>query len=753
MNKKNIFDMIFSIIFVGVILSFGLYFALTLALRPHYDIESSYFDGDIHSEISRDIFSDFDDACYKNSAFYKRIVEVEYKMFGALNCKTVIKGDGNFLFPTGTNKFGYDYLDDYTGSANIAAADLDKIYQCLEMRRKAYENQGQKYYIVVIPNSQSVYSEYLPDYYGEKSDKTLILLTKEYLSAKGFDSFVDLTDGMLEAKSNGLLYNNTENSLNALGAYYVYEAIMNKIIADGVVEEKILDSSFFDFHTNYTNGKGAAIEAGIENLIKNETVSIANPSEYTYTTVKLFEDLETTYIKSGYKDEDSDEVSILLELSGEWDKIQLMPYFSSTFGITSYRVSHIFSKGALESSSPDVVLQFIHEDELWSVVNPMAVDSYNEGLKPGENPYQTLSPIGLKYSVADDNTVYITGEVEKGSVVSIFGDGFDAFSVGEIDGRFVAEVRFKGGAISNEIFVRAKKDGKTVSAPTSVLLEGGYRAEAVESLAIGKNSMIYLSDYLSGKGAIPSESDLATLGKAVKDVMVRAETILGKDVGVIYGIIPEKLSVYTALAPERLSDQISDLETARSLVRLELMKHGVDAPDIVEALKTGTADFKMFFQSSEDLTEMACYYIYAEIAKLVGERFDTVGIMSQDDLMKARYPMGRGPHTDRLGFDENGIDEFMLGVRFGKHTTEWQNGENENVDKSKAYLSVNSNTDLPRAIVVRDSKSNDALLFLAECFSEMYVLGEGEWEISDDMIKEISPDFIIYFNQETGIFE
>ena len=619
------------------------------------------------------------------------------------------------------------------------------------MRYKAYENQGKKYYIVVIPNLQSVYSEYMPDYCGEMSDNTLLSLIEKYLTARGFNGLVDLTDALKEAKAEGLLYNNTENSLNALGAYYVYEAIMSRMIEDNACDAEILNNEFFEFHTNYTNGKDLAVKAGIEKLIKNETVSIANPNEYTYTTVKLFEDLETTYIKSDYRSEGDESSSILIELSDEWDKIQLMPYFSSTFEITSYRVSHTFSKGALESSNPDVVIQFIHEDELLSVMNPMAVDSYNEGLEPGQNPYHTLRPLDVKYSVTDDNTVYITGEVEKGSVVSIFGDGFEAFSVGEIDGRFIAAVHFEAGKISKEIFVRAKAEGKTISDPASVLLSGGYLAEAVDSIVIGENSMIYLSDYLGGKEHLPDSEMLDALSGKIQSDIARVKKLCDKDVGVIYGIIPEKLSVYTELAPESLAEQISDLETVRSLLRIELEKCGVRVPDLVQALQKGSEKYKMFFQSSEDLTEMAYYLLYAEIAGLVNERFEEVEIISAERLSKARYPLGRGPHTDLLGFGQDGIDEMVLSVWIKRNAADWQNGSVENIDKSKAYVSVNSNADLPRAIVIRDNNGSGALDLLAECFSEMYVLSEDDYEISDEIIREISPDIIIYLVGETEI--
>jgi hypothetical protein len=230
MSRKNIFEMILSVAFAGVILSFTLYFILTLILRPEYNIKDSYFDD---KEAVRSDFSAFDDACLKNRFFHEHIIESEYKIFGNLFGESVIKGKNGFLFMSGVNENGYDYVADYTGNVSLDEEALEVIYQYIEMRNKAYENRSISYYLAVIPNSQTVYSEHMPDLYGEISNNTSLIQIGEYLEKKGFDRFIDLTDTMKSSKSEGLLYNNTENSINALGAYYAYTEIMNFLEKNG----------------------------------------------------------------------------------------------------------------------------------------------------------------------------------------------------------------------------------------------------------------------------------------------------------------------------------------------------------------------------------------------------------------------------------------------------------------------------------------------------------------------------------------
>ncbi len=69
---------------------------------------------------------------------------------------------------------------------------------------------------------------------------------------------------------------------------------------------------------------------------------------------------------------------MLLEfLSGdEWDKILLSEYFSGTFGDVGYRFGHDLSTDAIGRFRPQVVIQFIHENELSALLDPVITETY-----------------------------------------------------------------------------------------------------------------------------------------------------------------------------------------------------------------------------------------------------------------------------------------------------------------------------------------------------------------------------------------
>jgi len=746
MSKKNVFDLIFSVAFVGVILSFAIYFALTLLLRPEYNVNDGYFDG---KDVERSGFSAFDDACLKNRFFHDRIVETEYKLFGNIFGDDVIRGKNGFLFMSGVNDAGYDYVADYTGEIVMSDDALEVVYRYIDMRSKVYENRNIKYYLAVIPNSQTVYSEYMPGVYGEISDGRVLEQVGTYLEGKGFGGFIDLTDTMINAKGEGLLYNNTENSINALGAYYVYEGVMQRLTDDLAVDDRVMGRELYELYTHFTDGKTAAELAGIAAILQNETISMSNATEYMYTTVEIFEDIETTYTKSEYKNDIPLKPSVLLEVTDEWDKIQLKPYFSNTFGMASYRASHLYSSSALDNSNPSIVVQVLHEDELMTVIDPAVTASYDGGLLIGQDPYKTSRPREVEYSIIGPNTVCITGEIESGAEVSVFGDDILAYSVGEIGGRFITSLSFNDSAIGKEIFIRAKAEGKTVSDPVTLLTDEEWLSpNPSDGVCVGSNSMIYLSDYRVP--AIPQSARLKILAAKLSSDMSRYRREAGEDVSVIYAMIPEKLSVYRAGAPESLADQISDLETIRSLLRVELRDVGMKAMDLADVVRLHMDEGKMFAQTSEMITDLANYYMYREIIDGIAEEFGAVVPKDRDDLSSIVYRTGSGAHALALGFENYRLIEKTdsLIIRSG---AEYFQGGSTDVDKTGEYTVKNYIDELPSAVIVREGASIKLLDMLSDHFETMHVLAEGDTEIPDSVLRSVDPDYIIYLCDEESI--
>jgi len=159
-NRTKIFNIIFSLLFLGVILSFSLFFSMTSIMHPNDNLSDGYLNGSVG--LSEEDFYGYDNACLKNKMFHSVIVEAEYRLFGNIRRDGAVRGKRGFLFDAGQNEMGYDYIYDYVGGYTLTQEELERFYDIVTTRSKVYENQGRYYILAVIPNSQTVYSENMP---------------------------------------------------------------------------------------------------------------------------------------------------------------------------------------------------------------------------------------------------------------------------------------------------------------------------------------------------------------------------------------------------------------------------------------------------------------------------------------------------------------------------------------------------------------------------------------------------------------
>lgn len=746
MTRKKALETIFTVFFVGIVLSFSLFFAVTAVFTPNESISEDYFDG---SEGNTGIFSAFDDACLKNKSFYDLINEYEYKIFNNIPNKEIVGGDGGFLFNGDTNEYGYNYLDDYNGRIILTEDQLDRFHKYIEMRSRAYENLGSDYVLAVIPNAQTVYSEYMPDYIGQISDNTMLDQISRYLSEQGFGQFIDLSDAMKAGKDRGQLYNNTENTVNAIGAYVAYTEIIKHIEGEMGVDISELSAEHFKLGTRITDGKSLAKKAGLSSLIRNKTLYLSDTNERLYTLVELFGDLETTYVKYEYKSGATD-MMVFLECTDDWEKIQLMPYFSSTFYRASYRVSSTFNKSVVTSALPEVVVQIIREDELWSILDEEVTSSYNEGLEHGQNPYQTISATEIAHLRIDTNKYCVTGVVEEGAEVTLFGDGLSTVQASVVEGRFLAVIEVEDESVANQICISVHSSGKSVSDVSYVLISSDDKINYSGSVYVGENGMLYKSDY--GVGKLPAAAATEDFVEAVKsyfEEISRKNTYSGAEI--IFTLIPDKISVYRDGFGKELQDQAEILAVKRSFLDRALSECGVINIDSVGVLRQLSNSLKTYYQTNDGLTDYASYYLYREIMLTVTDRFYYA---APNSIKSERYSItskghGAGVLAEMLGFNDSRLNETADRITV-KGRFEYVVEDGGELDFDGEFSTVHRNYDLPTAVVIRDGDCDKLVEMLADNFSTMYVLEKGSVEIPS-YILERGVDYVIVLAPESNI--
>ena len=362
-QESSMLHLIVVTVFVGILLTCSIFYFTNLLVEGESTVAPSCYDGSVFEKS--DPLSAFQRTVYQHDSSLALIREYQYRLFGIVSGNTVIAGEDDFLFPVWDEAHHYSYVDDFTGKSAFTARQSAAILAELERRRTAYEALGAEYLLVVLPNAQTVYSECMPAYYGPISEQTRLRMLNEYLYDHGYIYFVDLTDELREAKSDGLLYNNTESSLNALGFYHVYRAIYQRFSDDVLANTDLIQRKSLHFYQHRTTGKSVAREAGLSDVVYNRTVSLSNSTKLNYRYVYNAGFAATTILLPFYvSSENTASPELLLQFSNTWDRLQIEPYFSNTFGMVTYQTDLEEDPGTFAAAAPKVVIQFIYENEL-----------------------------------------------------------------------------------------------------------------------------------------------------------------------------------------------------------------------------------------------------------------------------------------------------------------------------------------------------------------------------------------------------
>lgn len=346
---------VLTIVFVGILLSF----AVNILLSSYFvtdDYCKDYYDG---KERDGMFFSQFADGFYKDPDTRDLIVSADYILYGNLQSDSVLLGKNGFLFDVYDAESGYNYIEDYVGESHPDEEYLASLAKGIAEARRPFIEAGSECAVVVIPNAQTVYGELMPEYFGDISDNTVLKRLSAYMKSNGCDGYVDMTDVLVSAKADGQLYNNTENSLNSLGAYYVYRALIDAIPEAERGEMRVIERGELELAHHYTEGKALARRAGIESLHFNRTVSVDFGFPQNYSIFPRVNGVEKTY-----NTDFSGGNVVLLECINEWDKIMLGDYFSNSFRTVGCRVGATDTKNLFETIKPDITYIFVHEYQL-----------------------------------------------------------------------------------------------------------------------------------------------------------------------------------------------------------------------------------------------------------------------------------------------------------------------------------------------------------------------------------------------------
>lgn len=197
---------------------------------------------------------DYEEYFNDNLPFRNNLISINsninYYLFHVSQNKDVIIGKDGWLF--------YERVDDgnffacYQGDNLFSDKELEQIASHLENIRKELEKQDIEFVVFIAPNKERIYSEMMPDYYGEPSQTYATLQLVEYLEENTGVRVVYPYDELMEAKSKldgNLIYYKTDTHWNELGGYVGAKALLEELditMPDITSEDIIIEESDYD---------------------------------------------------------------------------------------------------------------------------------------------------------------------------------------------------------------------------------------------------------------------------------------------------------------------------------------------------------------------------------------------------------------------------------------------------------------------------------------------------------------------------
>jgi len=160
-------------------------------------------------------------------------------LLGDLSNSRYFRGEQGWFF-RGTGKQrgqdgkeeDYNEILDYSGQAPFSEQELKDWTIRLKERKRVVEERGGVFLFAVGPRKSTIYPEYLPTLISRNRGITRLDQLSERLKQELPDSYLDLAEYLLRAKSHGYyprLYYKTDAHWNYYGAYFAYTGYLERL--------------------------------------------------------------------------------------------------------------------------------------------------------------------------------------------------------------------------------------------------------------------------------------------------------------------------------------------------------------------------------------------------------------------------------------------------------------------------------------------------------------------------------------------
>jgi hypothetical protein len=195
--------------------------------------------GGFNFEYGRDFETWFND----HFNFREVLISLNSKLNLFLNRKlqsqTAMQGKENWLFTTRWNSVAM-----FQNKNLFTDEELVLIKDKMQALQKWSQKHNIKFYIMLIPDKESIYGEYYPDGYKKEGDISRLQQVTKYLQENTNIKIMSIYEPLMAAKNKYTVFYKTGTHWNLRGAFIGYQAMM-KTLRQNFPDLKMLKESDF----------------------------------------------------------------------------------------------------------------------------------------------------------------------------------------------------------------------------------------------------------------------------------------------------------------------------------------------------------------------------------------------------------------------------------------------------------------------------------------------------------------------------
>ena len=338
MNKlgKQIFIVAFFVICLIPVI--GMFFIQSESTENRMLSEMPQLISEENGAWNQQFFNELSTYVAEHFTFRAELVEwdgmLKYKLFRSPSDEQVIIGADDWMYFDAT-------LQDYAGVV-LAEETITNIAQRLQEACTYIESIGAKPLIMLVPNKNSVYEEYMPSRFGEPAQVTNLSLLQDEMKKQGIP-YVDAKALLREFKDADELYLHQDTHWNNTGA----RLVLNQIYEQFDVEERHTLGEYVIVESHESDLSQMLFPAS-ENLESQHIYE--QETEYSY--IGRMRSIDDLTIRTQSAAGNGQRLFVFRDSFGR----AMIPYMAEIFDTCTFQRATPYDLGVLEADEQDYVL-------------------------------------------------------------------------------------------------------------------------------------------------------------------------------------------------------------------------------------------------------------------------------------------------------------------------------------------------------------------------------------------------------------